>query len=126
MKKIDFKKELKHLYKPSAKKIEFVEVPKMNFLMINGKGNPNTSIDYKSAVETLYAVSYAVKFLIKKSELQTDYGVMPLEGLWWVDDMREFDVNNKDNWKWTAMIMQPEIVTKKYIKTAIEQVKKKS
>ncbi len=125
MKKIDYKKELKHLYKPSAKKIEFIEVPKMNFLMINGKGNPNTSIEYENAVETLYAVSYTIKFLIKKSELQTDYGVMPLEGLWWVDDMREFDINNKDNWKWAAMIMQPEIVTKKHIETAIEQVKKK-
>lgn len=125
MKKNDYKKELKHLYKPSAKKIEFVEVPEMNFLIINGKGNPNTSIEYKNAVQTLYAVSYAVKFLIKKGELQTDYGVMPLEGLWWVDDMREFDINNKDSWKWTAMIMQPEIVTKEHIKTAIEQVKKK-
>jgi hypothetical protein len=125
MKKIDYKKELKYLYKPSAKNIEFVEVPKMNFLMINGKGNPNTSIEYQNAVETLYAVSYAVKFLIKKSELQTDYGVMPLEGLWWVDDMQEFDINNKDNWKWIAMIMQPEIVTKEHIETAFEQVKKK-
>ncbi len=125
MKRTDYKKELKHLYKPSAKKIEFVEVPKMNFLMINGKGNPNTSIEYQNAIETLYTVSYTVKFLIKKSELQTDYGVMPLEGLWWVDDMQEFDINNKDNWKWTAMIMQPEIVTKEHIETAIEQVKKK-
>ena len=125
MKKTDYKKELKYLYKPSAKKIEFVEVPKMNFLMINGKGNPNTSIEYQNAIETLYAVSYAVKFLIKKSELQTDYGVMPLEGLWWVDDIQEFDINNKDDWKWTAMIMQPEIVTKKHIETAIEQVKQK-
>ena len=125
MKKIDYKKELKHLYKPSAKKIEFVEVPKMNFLMINGKGNPNTSIDYKNAVETLYAVSYSVKFLIKKGELQTDYGVMPLEGLWWVDDMREFDINKKDDWKWASMIMQPKIVTKKHIEIAIKQVKQK-
>ena len=125
MKKIDYKKELKHLYQPSAKKIEFVEVPKMNFLMINGKGNPNTSVEYKNAVETLYAVSYAIKFFIKKSELQTDYGVMPLEGLWWVDDMQEFDINNKDDWKWTAMIMQPEIVTEEHIEIAIDQVKKK-
>ena len=93
--------------------------------MIKGKGNPNTSIEYKNAVETLYAVSYAVKFLIKKSDLQIDYGVMPLEGLWWVDDMKEFDIDNKDNWKWTAMIMQPEIVTEKHIEIAIEQVKKK-
>jgi len=125
MKKIDYKKELKHLYKPSAKKIEFIEVPKMNFLMINGKGNPNTSVEYKNAVEALYTVSYAVKFFIKKSDLQVDFGVMPLEGLWWVDDMREFDVNKKDDWKWTAMIMQPEIVTKEHIEVAIEQARNK-
>ena len=125
MKKIDYKKELKQFYKPSAKKIEFVEVSEMNFLMINGKGDPNTSIEYQDAVEALFAVSYAVKFLIKKSDLQIDYGVMPLEGLWWIDDMNEFDINNKDNWKWTAMIMQPKIVTKEHIETSIEQVKKK-
>ena len=125
MKKINYKKELKQLYKPSAKKIELVEVPEMNFLMINGKGDPNTSIEYQNAVEALFAVSYAVKFLIKKSDLQIDYGVMPLEGLWWIDDMKEFYINNKDNWKWTAMIMQPKIVTKEHIETAIEQVKKK-
>ncbi len=125
MKKIDYKKELKYLYKPSAKKIEFVEVPKMNFLMINGKGNPNTSVEYKNAVEALYTISYAVKFFIKKSDLQVDFGVMPLEGVWWVDDMREFDINKKDDWKWTAMIMQPEIVTKEHIEVAIEQVRNK-
>ena len=125
MKKIDYKKELKHLYRPSAKKIVALEVPKMNFLVIDGKGDPNTSVEYKQAVETLYAVSYAVKFLIKRGELQTDYGVMPLEGLWWVDDMRMFDIHKKDHWKWTAMIMQPEIVTKEYIEIAIDQVNKK-
>ena len=125
MKKIDYKKELKYLYGPSAKKIEFIDVPTMNFLMIDGQGNPNTSQEYKNAVEALYAVSYAVKFLIKKGVLQTDYGVMPLEGLWWVDDMSTFDINNKDDWKWTAMIMQPKIVTKEYIETALEQVRNK-
>jgi hypothetical protein len=125
MKKIDYKKELKHLYKPSAKKIVTLEIPKMNFLAIDGKGDPNTSVEYKQAVEALYAVSYVVKFLIKRGELQTDYGVMPLEGLWWVDDMRMFDINKKENWKWTAMIMQPEIVTKEYIEIATKQVNKK-
>jgi len=68
MKKIDFKKELKYLYKPSANKINFVDVPKMNFLMIDGKGNPNTSQDFKEAVETLFSVSYTLKFMIKKGK----------------------------------------------------------
>lgn len=125
MKKINYKKELKHLYNASAKNAEFAEIPEMNFLMIDGKGNPNTSLEYKEAIEALYAVSYALKFMIKKSEKQIDYGVMPLEGLWWVDDMNKFDINHKDDWKWTSMIMQPEIVTEHLVETAIEQVKQK-
>ena len=66
--KIDFKKELKHLYNPSVKEVVVVDVPQMNFLMIDGAGNPNTSQEYKEAVEALYAVSYALKFMIKKGE----------------------------------------------------------
>ena len=125
MKKIDYKKELKHLYKPSPKTVEIVDVPEMNFLMIDGQGDPNTSKEYSDAIEALYAVSYALKFLIKKGELQVDYGVMPLEGLWWVDDMSQFSIDDKSNWKWTAMIMQPEHVTQDLFAAAFEQVEKK-
>lgn len=123
--KIDFKKELKNLYKPSDKEVEIIDVPKMNFLMIDGAGNPNTSQEYKDAVEALYTVSYALKFMIKKGEVAVDYGVLPLEGLWWVDDMTKFSVENKDVWKWTSMIMQPEYVTRDLFEQAVEQVKKK-
>ncbi len=125
MKKIDFKKELKHLYKPSAKEVAIIDVPEMNFLMIDGVGDPNTAQEYKDAVEALYAVSYALKFMIKKGEKAIDYGVMPLEGFWWVDDMTQFSMNNKDIWKWTAMIMQPEYVTEDLFNKALEQVEKK-
>lgn len=125
MKKIDFKKELKNLYNPSKGKVEIVDVPEMNFLMIDGRGDPNTSRDYKEAVEALYAVSYTLKFMIKKSDLQIDYGVMPLEGLWWVDDMTRFDVDKKGDWKWTSMIMQPEYVTNELAAAACELVEKK-
>ncbi len=123
--KIDFKKELKHLYNPSVKEVKVVDVPPMNFCMIDGKGNPNTSQVYKDAIEALYAVSYALKFMIKKGKTQVDYGVLPLEGLWWADDMTTFNVENKDLWKWTSMIMQPEYVTVDLFDQAIEQVKKK-
>ena len=75
-------------------------------------GNPNTSKAYQEAVEALYALSYAIKFMVKNGEIATNYGVMPLEGLWWVDDMTKFDVNNKDDWQWTSLMMQPELVTK--------------
>jgi hypothetical protein len=125
MKKIDYKKELKPLYQPSSKKAEIVEVPVMHYLMINGEGDPNTSQDYQDAVEALFGVSYALKFMIKKSSLQVDYGVLPLEGLWWADDMSRFSFNDKESWKWTSMIMQPAHVTPEKVESAREQVMKK-
>ncbi len=124
MKKIDFKKELKHLYRPTTKKIDIVDVPAMNFLMIDGKGDPNTAKEYTDAIEALYSVSYTLKFMVKKS-LNVDYGVLPLEGLWWADDMTHFVAGNKDEWKWTTMIMQPEYVIKEYVDKALEEVQKK-
>lgn len=125
MTKIDLKKDLKHLYKPSAKAVAVVNVPPLNFLMIDGSGNPNTSQEYVEAVEALYAVAYTLKFKIKKGETSIDYTVMPLEGLWWVDDMSQFDVNNKDMWKWTMMIMQPEYVTVQMFAESLPEVEKK-
>ena len=97
----------------------------MNYLMIDGQGNPNTSIDYKNAVEALFSVSYTLKFMVKKGEWKVDYGVMPLEGLWWVDDMAQFDANKKDDWKWTLLMMQPELITKEMVERAIGEVRKK-
>jgi len=125
MAKVDFKQELKHLYNPSPKEAVIVDVPEMNFLMVDGVGDPNTAQEYKDAVEALYAVSYALKFMIKKGEAAVDYGVMPLEGLWWADDMTQFSMQNKDIWKWTSMIMQPKYVTKDLFDKAIAQVAKK-
>ena len=124
MKKIDFKKELKHLYSPSAKEAVIVEVPKMNFLMVDGQGDPNTAQEYKDAIEALYAVSYALKFMMKKGK-EVDYVVMPLEGLWWTEDMTKFTMENKDAWKWTSMIMQPHYVIEELVQRALEQVRKK-
>ena len=125
MGKIDYKKELKFLYRPSAKKVETVAVPKMNFLMVDGEGDPNTSQAFQDAVGVLYPLSYTLKFMIKRGEIGVDYGVLPLEGLWWADDMSSFSVENKDAWKWTLMIMQPELVTKQMVQEAIENVKAK-
>jgi len=124
MKKIDLKKELKSLYQPSAKAVALVDVPTMNYLMIDGEGDPNTSQAYVAAIETLFAVAYTVKFRIKRLQ-EIDYGVMPLEGLWWADDMSAFSTGDKSNWKWTAMIMQPSFVTAEIIAEAIADVKKK-
>ena len=125
MKKIDYKKELKHLYLPSTKQCELVEVPTMNFLMIDGAGDPNTTQAYEEAVEALYAVSYTLKFMIKKGEQAVDYTVMPLEGLWWVPNMAEFSVSRKDKWLWTALIMQPEFVSAALVDAAIVETAEK-
>ncbi len=123
MDKIDLKKELKNLYNPSSKEVSFVEVPDMNFLMVDGEGSP-ASPQYTASVEALYPVAYALKCIVKKAH-GIDYGVMPLEGLWWMDNMTQFSVERKDEWKWTSMIMQPKYVTQDDFKAAVEQVHKK-
>ncbi len=125
MEKIDYKKELRHLYKPSAKKVDIVKIPQMNFLMIDGEGDPNTSQSFQDAIDVLYPLSYTLKFMVKRGELEIDYSVMPLEGLWWADDMSSFSVENKENWKWTLMIMQPEFISKAMVENATEEVRKK-
>lgn len=125
MDKIDYKKEFKEFYNASAKAVTAVTIPSFNFLMIHGHGDPNTSVEYKEAIEALYTVSYSLKFKIKKSKKAIDYGVMPLESLWWVDDLEQFDVKNKENWKWTAMIMQPPLITEELVNTAMLEVQQK-
>ena len=124
MDKVDFKKELKQFYNPSAKEVTIIDVPDMNFLMIDGEGAPSSQ-QYADAVQTIYPVAYAIKFAIKKAK-GVDYGVLPLEGLWYMDDMTKFSVDRKDEWKWTSMIMQPKYVTEDDFKAALEQVKKKN
>lgn len=125
MQKIDFKKVMKELYQPPTSKVVTVDVPAMNFLMIDGEGDPNNNQIYAEAVEVLFQVSYTLKFVVKKSDLAIDYGVMPLEGLWWTDDMADFSVDDKASWKWTMMIMQPDFVTEEMMKKTIWDVQKK-
>lgn len=124
--KIDLKMELQGLYRPSAKQAAIITVPEMNFLMMDGAGNPNTSPDYQQAVEALYGVAYALKFASKKA-LGRDYVVMPLEGLWWGTPMgkHSFTEADKDQFQWTMMIMQPDFITAEMVDQAIVQVKAK-
>ncbi|OUM97909.1 MAG: hypothetical protein BAA04_09490 [Firmicutes bacterium ZCTH02-B6] len=122
MAKIDLKKELKELYQASPKEARIVDVPPMAFLMIDGSGDPNTSPDYARAVETLFAVSYTAKFMVKKSDGGIDYAVMPLEGLWWADDWAAFVTGDRARWQWTMMIMQPDFVPEAVIRQAMDKV----
>ena len=98
--KLDFKKELAQLYAPKNKDWELIEVPIMNFLMVDGEGDPNTARDYSDAVEALYGLAYAIKFLSRKS-LGRDYVVAPLEGLWTASDPTVFENAQKDQYQWT-------------------------
>jgi hypothetical protein len=129
MKTIDLKKKYKHLYQPSAKKIEIVQVPLLQFAMIDGaieKGfEPGNSPVFQEATQALYGISYTLKFMLKKRKTDAiDYPVMALEGLWWVEDGM-FDITVKDNWFYTLMIMQPEAITKEIFEEGLEQVSKK-
>lgn len=124
MDKIDIRKELKELYAPSSKEFSIVDVPSMSYIMIDGRGNPNTAKSYIEAVEALYTVSYALKFASKK-QLSKDYVVLPLEGLWSADDLGAFAARAKDDWHWTMMIMQPKWITNDMVNEALASVKAK-
>jgi len=109
IKKIDYKKEFKTLYRPPQKPT-ILDVPSMNYLKIDGQGNPNDSEEFSEKTQLLYALSYAIRFAVKK-QMAIAYTVMPLEGLWWSQDMATFLTRDKEAWEWTLMIMQPEFVT---------------
>ncbi|MFX0009338.1 MAG: GyrI-like domain-containing protein [Candidatus Hermodarchaeota archaeon] len=119
--KVDFKKTMKEFYQPSSKEVVMVVVPKMQFLMIDGMGSPGDSKEYQDALAVLYPVAFKTKFLSKAKG--RDYVVPPLEGLWWADNMNDFIQGNRDKWKWTMMIMQPDWITKEMINESIEITK---
>ena len=121
--KIDFKKTMKEFYQPNPKEVVLVDVPEMQFLMIDGIGSPGDSKEYQDALAALYPIAFKTKFLSKAKG--KDYVVPPLEGLWWADSMEDFKEGNRDNWKWTMMIMQPDWITQDMIKEAISITKEK-
>src|SRR5690242_11051466 len=129
MKTLDLKKQFKSLYQPSAKKAEIVQVPRLQFAMIDGaieKGfEPGNSPSFQEAIQALYGMSYTLKFMLKKRKVNAiDYPIMALEGLWWVED-GVFDIAIKDNWFYTLMILQPEVITKDVFEEGLDQVRKK-
>ena len=124
MTKTDFKKKWKHLYRPSKKEFQIVEVPDLNFVKVDGQGDPNSAPEYIEAIEALYGVSYKIKFLSKKKD--QDYVVPPLEGLWWAEDMDSFSsARDKSHWFWTMMIMTPEWITAEMVAEARREVGQK-
>lgn len=125
MDKIDLKKQFGTLYAPKAGTPVMVQVPSQAFLMIDGQGDPNTSPVYQEAVQALFSLSYALKFKVKKGAQAVDYGVMPLEGLWWADDPSAFAAGDRSAWLWTMMILQPPFVTAALIEETLAEVSRK-
>ncbi len=129
MKTLDLKKDLKYLYVPSAKKVEIVQVPRLQFAMIDGmieKGQgPGSSEGFQEALQALYGVSYTLKFMMKLRKTRAvNYPVMALEGLWWIEH-GEFDITKKDNWIYTLMILQPEVITPAIFSEGLAELRKK-
>ncbi|MGS2619638.1 GyrI-like domain-containing protein [Micromonospora sp. LZ34] len=123
--KIDFKKTLE-AYHAQRGRFRVVDVPDLQYLMIDGHGDPNTSPAFTEAVEALYPVAYKLKFASKR-DLGRDYVVPPLEGLWWAEDMASFTVaRDKSRWDWTLMLMVPDWINQAMFITAVEQARAKN
>lgn len=116
--RIDLIRDLKPLYAPRRGTSVAVDVPELSFLMIDGEGDPNQAPAYGQAIEALYAAAFTAKFMLKFGPKKIDFRVMPLEGLWWADDMDDFLHGGRDRWKWTAMMAVPGVVTAKVLADA--------
>ena len=115
--KIDFKKTL-DCYQARRGQFRIVDVPDLQYLMIDGHGDPNTAPAYADALAALYPVAYKIKFASKR-DLDRDYVVPPLEALWWATDMAAFTARrDKSQWDWTVMIMAPEWITGAMVEAA--------
>lgn len=129
MQTLDLRKQYKHLYAPSARQPVIVDVPSLQFALVEGAiepgEKPGSSPSFAAALNALYGISYTLKFMCKQAaENPVDYPVMPLEALWWIEE-GEFDIRRPDNWCWRAMIMQPEPITPALFAQGLAQLRKK-
>jgi hypothetical protein len=122
--KVDLRLRHKDLYNASAKDPQVVTVPKLPFLMIDGQGDPS-GLEFQDAVGTLYGATYGLKHSFKNGQPVQDFSVMPLEGLWWCEGIPGFDMDRKELWRWTLMILQPEFVTKASVSQALNTLAEK-
>lgn len=119
-----FEQLIKGLSKATADP-QIVEVPPIDFLMIDGRGDPNGAPEYEAALEALYTLAYGLKFARKRRDPNLDFKVPPLEGLWWAEDMSLFTMTDRDLWQWTMMIAMPETVTEDDLaEAAVEALRK--
>jgi hypothetical protein len=123
--KTDFKKTLDS-YRGVPGEVRVLDVPDLQYLMVDGRGDPNTSPAFTEALEALYPVAYTLKFA-SKGELGRDYVVPPLEGLWWAEDMEAFTTaRDKSRWSWTLMTLVPEWIDAAMVAAAVERTAAKN
>jgi hypothetical protein len=121
--KVDYAEQLSYVDRAHDEP-ELVEVPALNFLMVDGHGAPDGSREFRDAVDALYTVAYGLKLRIRKLDA-IDYGVMPLEGLWWIPHALVWDFADKSDWDWTLMVMQPDLVTRALVAEVVDGVRAK-
>ncbi len=118
--KTDFKKSLA-CYTARRGKFDIVDVPPLRYVMVDGRGDPNTAQSYADAISAVYPVAYALKFF-SKNELGRDYVVMPLEALWWASNMDMFTTErDKSQWNWTVLNMVPDWIEQDMFDTAVAE-----
>ena len=120
---VDLKQSLKSIY-TSTTTPQLVEVPPRSYLMIDGRGDPNTSEAFIVAVPSLYTLAYGLRAALKAAK-GIAYKVMPQEGLWWVPDGEHFDNADRSNWFWTMMISLPDAVDVSLFEQARDTAKRK-
>ena len=125
MPQVDFKEQLKRLYQPSPGEFSLIDVPEMNFLMVDGRGDPQASSEYQEATEALYAVAFQLKSTVGKRDPELYSLVPPLEGLWWAEDVEAFTTDYRDAWLWTAMIVLPDDVSQELFQECVQAAKQK-
>ncbi|MFT3830322.1 MAG: GyrI-like domain-containing protein [Opitutaceae bacterium] len=106
MPKLDLRRAWPALYRP-GRQPHVVQVPPLRYLGVDGRGAPGCAA-FQAAIEALFTASYHARFALKKQGV--DYAVMPLEGLWWADDMGVFLRSEREQWRWTLLIAQPDCV----------------
>ncbi|GEK81324.1 GyrI-like domain-containing protein [Agrococcus baldri] len=123
--KLDLKRTL-DAYRATHGEFRVVEVPPLQYLMVDGHGDPNTAPAYSAALAALYPLAYTLKFASKR-ELGRDYVVPPLEGLWWADDATAFTTaRDKSRWHWTLLMLVPDWIDRALVERAADAVRAKA
>lgn len=122
--KLDLKKQQKEIFNVKEHEYKKVICPKSYYIGLDGKGDPNNNEEYQNIVGALYKMAYSIKMDYKKKDL--DFVVMPLSGLWWSENLKDFIEGAKDKWMWTMMIQVPEFITKEIVEEMKNKLKNES